>query len=230
MPQVCTILGPMRCGTSILSFSLFKHPEIYGIMNLSEKLYKSTGLDPAFAVDLYVPLMKIIAENEPRNNQDEKLFERQAKIVVERNHLPGNLHQKIDGAGFKILTIVRDPRELILSALRWHKMPRHNKKGKSEGSWVEGFLGTWKKAIDAHIMLSENNDTYLIRHEDLCNQPQEEALKLFNWMEISTESEFLESFAASYQEASVRREEDESYEVHLTKSIVNYAKKAGYSL
>jgi len=230
MPAVCTVLGPMRCGTSILSFSLFKHPEVYGIMNLSEKIHKASGFDQRQIVDLYVPMMRVIAENEPRSAQEEHLFERQTKILIERNHLPGHLWNQLEGSGFKVLTIIRDPREVILSVLKWHKMPRHNKKNKPEGPWVNGFLSKWKEAIHAHSQLKKNNDCYLVRHEDLCEDPINEGRKLFNWLGINSDDEHMRRFAEGYKEANVRRNEDESYKKYLNEEIIKFANRVGYDL
>ena len=230
MPKVCTFLGPMRCGTSILSFSLFKHPEVYGIMNLSEKVHKQSGFDQHKLIDLYVPTMRVIAENEPRSKQEKHLSERQAKIVVERNHLPGKLWQKLDGSGFKILTIVRDPREVTLSVLKWHKMPRHNKNNKPEGPWVNGFLAKWKEAIHAYQQLKKNNDAYLVKHEDLCDDPITEGRKLFDWLGVSSSDEDMGRFAKGYKEANIRREDDNSYLPYITPDIIKFAEKVGYSL
>lgn len=230
MPNVCTFLGPMRCGTSILSFSLFKHPEVHGVMNLAEKLHKSTGREQKLFVDLYVPMMKVFAENEPKSQQDDHLFERQIKVIVERNHLPGNLWKQLDGSGFKILTIVRDPREVALSALRWHKMPRHNKNNKPEEPWVQGFLGKWKEATIAYRQLKNKNDVYLVKHENMCMDPLGEGRKLFEWLDISTEQTLLDKFAEGYKEASLRREEDDAYQKYMTPDIVKFAERVGYMI
>lgn len=228
MPQVCTILGPMRCGTSVLSFSLFKHPEVYGIINLSENIHKKTGFNQGQLTDMYVPMMQVIAQNEPRAKQDKHFFERQTKIVIERNHLPGNLWKTLNGSGFKVLTIIRDPREVILSVLRWHKMPKHNKNNKAEQPWVNGFMNKWMEAITAHRELRKSNDAYLVRHEDLCNSPIEEGGRLFDWLGIS--KDYLDKFAEGYRDATIRRDDDVAYQKYLTDPIRKQAARAGYEL
>jgi len=230
MPAVCTILGPMRCGTSILSFSLFKHPEVYGVMNLSEKIHKASGFNQQSLVDLYVPMMRVFAENEPRAKQEAHLFERQTKIVIERNHLPANLWNKLNGSGFKVLTIVRDPREVTLSVLRWHKMPKHNKNNKPEGPWVTGFLAKWKEAIHAHGQLKKNNDAYLVRHEDLCEDPINEGRKLFDWLGIASDDDHMQRFAEGYKDANIRRGDDETYRKYMTPEIIKFAERVGYDI
>lgn len=136
----------------------------------------------------------------------------------------------------KIVHIVRDPRDVAVSAL--HHSYRNFKK-KHENNWITQFVGTiiegktpglaqgplaakyfkssakeWTKIVSAfHDQGTElYQDNYLfIRYEDLLNQPRMQVAKLFGFSDLDASDELVESVvdAASFKKLSEGRSEGE---------------------
>ena len=221
MAKVCIVLAPMRNGTSVFTRCLFSHPDTYGMTNTVTKM-KNAGA----SISSFVPLMKVFACTEPQTPLDGWGYN--CKMVVDRSHIPDGerFWSRLDGSGFKIIVIIRDPREVILSVLKWQTRPRRNPKGLPPKKFVAGFMGNWMQAANAYLTLSPKNDCHLVVHEKISNDPTGEGKNLCRWLEI--DEECAEKCFAPYKPASERRLENDAFKPHITQEIKQKARRLGY--
>ncbi len=215
-------------------YSMFHHPEVLGLPNYAEKI-RDNGMGRGM-VKNYVPIMKSMAEAcEWRHREFNHLNLPVAggpKIIADRTHIPfgQDFWKKLDGSGFKIISLIRDPREVALSVVRWHGMEKRNPNNTPKPQYVKGFMNLWHQSIKAHNFLQKNNDAIIIRHEDVCAKPKQEARKLFNWLGVSAEEQHLQHFVDAYEDPANRSATDNEYVKYLTPQVKMAARKLGYDV
>jgi len=212
-------------------YSLYQNPEIFGLYNFAETVINN-GMGDDF-IKNYVPAMKSLALSTDWRHRS--LFNNSlpaiagCKIIMDRTHIPfgDKWWPTLDGCGLKIISVIRDPREVILSLLRWQGMEKRNINNWPKRKYVANFMDFWHQSVNAYQQLKENNDAVLVRHEDMCAKPEEKGLELYRWLGVVEEAEH---FNKTYKEAANRMSKSEEYVKYLTPQIIESAKRIGYDL
>lgn len=245
-PTICTFLAPMRNGSTILATSLFKHPDILGINGLIEQTVSNPSAghikDKAkHLVSMYPALLQSIASHRAllqkktgkqyMETETMRVFQDQFKVLIDRNHVP--MHRKLvtvlRKTNFKILIILRDPREVILSFKKWKKKNLLGV-GQDDDHFIELGIKKWKEAVYCWENLKDSNDVFLIKHEDICDNPYLYGKRLFDWLGVEFNEDQLNQFTESYEEVKIKRDEDRSYLNFITPDLAKLARVVGYEI
>ena len=232
MANVCILLAPMRNGTSVLMYALSSHPEIFQMAGLIEQTAKKStnwpqteeygGQRVQILVDMYIPLMEAIAGKDVSNDQTEGELARQHSlqnlVVIDRTHIPMDerFWRRLADTDFKVMSIFRHPAEVALSYLSWQE---------KHGVDPEALMQKWVSAVDAYHFLKDTNDTLLLKHEDICGDPESQGRRIFDWLGVSPNAKF----ASYYQKASQKRQKDSRWQTLITDEVTRAAESIGYA-
>ncbi len=103
-------------------------------------------------------------------------------------------HECFDPSYKKVIYIVRDPRDIVISYWRFQIKKRFIPKDYPLEKFVEGFVigeiggafGTWGKHVGSWLGARENDpDFLLVRYEDLLSNPQKEVEEIASHLNLS---------------------------------------------
>jgi hypothetical protein len=84
--------------------------------------------------------------------------------------------------------LVRDPRDGLRSAKGhpgyWSSLPHRDPTG--------GFLETWKRSVEAYEIHADVSSVILLRYEDFCHRPREEASRIMTTVGLEVEPKQLD--------------------------------------
>ena len=215
----------MRNGTTVFAGSLYQHPEIFGMLNLVERLgFAKLGVPQNHLWKIYPTMLKEIARNGLPKGENEKITtlytNRNVKVVVERTHqMPRNTEMEIgENPDIKILAIIRDFKEVVLSYIKWYSFPLRKQHVPLQ-EFVRRLTKHLINGVKRYERMSRANKTLLVKHEDICENPRHWGKKVFEWLNISTNQSNIEAFAGNYKPAVVRRLNNNDYQEYWSPEL-----------
>lgn len=204
------VMGPPRNGTTLLQNIIKSHSEISGfeaetrfffLRNFND--FKGSGipyLDYKKIIDKskdYVALYDQIADHYKQRTATMKFVEKTPEHALRLSLLLKCFPQS------KFIFIVRDARDGFCSAKR-------NPNFKAQT--VFSYSQIWKKSVQEYLTNSHNKSVYLVKYEELCENPKQMLQNIMEFIGVPFEesqlsTENVSSTVVSYQEGHGRLSE-----------------------
>lgn len=189
------VIGPPRSGTTLLKTVLQSHSDICGVDGETWFFHRKdyAGFRHADIPDS--DMWQLVQKAESVAG----LFDHFAEAIKEKTGAtyflektpkhtlrPSYLVHHFPRSTFVFL--VRDPRDGLRSAKGhpgyWSSLPHRDPTG--------GFLETWKRSVEAYEIHADVSSVILLRYEDFCHRPREEASRIMTTVGLEVEPKQLD--------------------------------------